>query len=115
MANLDELCPPYVGEARLALALRTGETGSEIPRAGQVVDVTVSYADTIDSGGVMLPLDLHVASPDGRDQRRVYRRLVPSIVSFVPRAPGRHVVTLRERHHNRWVGTLVIDVLDFAR
>ena len=109
MADVAELCPAYVGERRIALALRSFGEFQEVPRVGQVVDVSVNYADA-EPQGIVLPIDLIVAGPGDR-QRRTFSRFAPASVSFIPRSVGRYVVTLGERHHNRWFGSLEVTVL----
>jgi hypothetical protein len=110
MANINEICPPYVGDARVRLSLYSTPEFVEIPRAEQTVDIAVDYSGTGDSGP-MLPLDLVIAGPtEGASQFRTFEKFAPELVVFVPTEPGKYTVTLTERHHNQWRGTLEIDV-----
>jgi len=53
-----------------------------------------------------------VSQPDGTKLvSRVYKRLPPAVVDFVPEGSGSHVVRIGEAFHNRWWGSLQVDVL----
>jgi hypothetical protein len=107
LADIDELCPDYVGDERITLNLRA----LEIPRVGQTVDVVAAYTKAAPEG-VLLPLELLIVGPtEAANQFRIYRRFAPPLIVWIPRATGRHVVTLRERYHNRWFGSLEVSVL----
>lgn len=104
---LDEVCPDYVGERRLTLAL--GPT-TAATRAFAPIEVTVDYGKSAPQG-IVLPLELTILAPSASNFiRRIFRRTAPSSVSFVPREGGRHLVRLAEVSHNRWWGALAIDV-----
>jgi hypothetical protein len=109
MANTqDELCPDYVGEKRIVLN-RADPTSTL--RARTPITLTVNY-DACDPQGVVLPLVLTIATERGSSfDRQVFRRSAPSEVTFVPREGGPHTVRLAEFAHNRWFGTLTLDVL----
>lgn len=108
MAVVDEVSPAFYGEARIVLRPQAGETRF---RAGVAVVLDVDYSQT-EPQGVVLPLELTVTSVSGARtfQRRVFPRFAPSQVLFVPREGGPHLVRLAEAHHNRWLGTLNVDV-----
>jgi hypothetical protein len=112
MTSAAEICPDYVGDRRISLSLRATGDIQEIPRVGQLVDLVAAYDDAEEGGGIVLPLELVISGPTlaGR-QIRLYRRFAPTTIVFIPRERGRHVVTLRERYHNRWFGSLEVIVL----
>lgn len=110
MSLLDDLCPEYVGAASIKLAPVDVST----PRAFTAVDLTVSIEPSaLDAQrvGLSLPLELTVTAPSNSGFfRHVFRRSIPSTVSFIPKEGGEHLVRLREVGHNRWYGTLVVSV-----
>lgn len=108
---LDELSPPYVREARFDLTVALGPDKLLAPiRAFTSVVIDVSYARTAPEG-VMLPILLEVQGPSaGSYQRREFLRAPPASIIFTPREGGPHLVTLREVAHNRWHGSLRLDV-----
>lgn len=104
----DELCPDYVGEQRITLNLTEPD---ETPRARTTVFVDVTY-DGCDPEGVVLPLVLTVTTERGSSfERRVYRRVKPARIGFTPKEGGLHTIRIGEFAHNRWWGSLTIDVL----
>jgi len=108
MTIVDEVSPSYYGEDRIDLQLSV-QTPS--PQSFDAVIVDVDYARTLPQG-VVLPLEMTIMSPSGaaQYQRVVFSRLAPSQLSFVPREGGSHLLRFAEQHHNRWFGSLVIDV-----
>lgn len=106
--TLDELCPSYVGEDRITLALSEDTLN---PRAFSAVDVTIDYDDADADGGVVLPLEVTVTAPSPSGfVKHTYRSNRPTLYTFKPREGGKHLVRVREIGHNRWFGALVIDV-----
>lgn len=106
LANLDQISPRYIGEDRIVMALAVGQE----PMAGRPVSLTVDCAKAAPAG-VELPLELIIqATAPESYQRRVFRRVTPSGLTFVPREGGPHSVVLREFGHNRWWGRLRVDV-----
>lgn len=106
LANLDQISPRYLGEDRIVLALAEDQD----PVAGRAVLITVDYA-AADPSGVELPLEMIVQATAAESyQRRVFTRLVPDTLAFVPREGGPHSVVLREVGHNRWWGRLRVAV-----
>lgn len=107
MALIDDISPSYAGEDRLVLAL---DSDSLEPAAGAAVNITVDYS-ACDPEGTQLPLQLVVSGPvPGLYKRRLIRRTRPTRVSFFPVAGGEYLVLLGEVFHNRWHGTLVVQV-----
>jgi hypothetical protein len=105
---LDEICPDYVGERRLVLAVASA---TATPRAFIPIDVSIDYSATAPAG-IALPLELTIVSPSRSNfVRRYYRRGRPSSLTFVPKEGGRHFLRLAEVGHNRWWGALAIDVV----
>lgn len=103
----EEISPRYLGEDRIRLSLAQNSTN---PRAHDVVEVDVDYS-AVGESGVAVPLELTITGPSAASfQRRYFRRVAPSSVSFVPIEGGTHLLRIREVGHNRWVGLLTIDV-----
>lgn len=75
-----------------------------VPRAFDAVALEVSLRSAYLQDGLVPPLELIVAAPNGR---HVVRELtaVPLAVLFTPDAGGTWRATLREVAHNRWWGT----------
>lgn len=61
------------------------------------------------AAGLIPPLELIIAAPSGRHERRELTE-VPLAVVITPTEGGMHRVTLREVAHNRWWGGTSIDV-----
>jgi len=109
MANTqDELCPDYVGEKRIRLNL---DDARATFRARDTVFVDVDYSECYPEGAA-LPLVLTVTNELGTSfERRVFRRVRPSQVGFVPPEGGAFTVRLAEFAHNRWFGSITVPVL----
>ena len=108
MAVVDEVSPVTYGQDLIRLTLNQQ---TPIVRAFGACLIDVDYSLTLPAG-IMLPLEFTVSSAAGAAtyQRRVYRRLVPPQIPFLPREGGPHIVRLAEAHHNRWFGALLIQV-----
>lgn len=108
MAVVDEVSPVTYGQDLIRLALNQN---TPTVRAFGACLVDVDYSFALPSG-IVLPLEFTVTSSAGAAtaQRRTFRRLAPSQISFIPREGGPHLVRLAEAHHNRWFGSLLIDV-----
>lgn len=104
---LEEISPSYVREKRIDLTL--DETTVKV-RAFQQALLNVAYDRALPEG-VMLPLVLEIqgSSPQSY-QRREYTQVPPTAIIFTPREGGPHLVVLREVAHNRWWGSLNLDV-----
>ena len=106
-AFLEELSPGYVREKRIDLTL---DDEAPSPAAFVPVLINVGYTRALPEG-VALPLLLEVQGPSSQSyQRRVFTHATPSSLIFTPREGGRHLVVLREAAHNRWWGSLQLDV-----
>lgn len=108
MSVADEWSPEIYGQDLILLTLAPSQT----PRQFEIVQIDVDYSGCLPSG-VVLPLEFTVSSESGAAvfQRKIFRRFAPSVLSFVPREGGQHLLRLSEAHHNRWFGSLQIDVL----
>jgi hypothetical protein len=107
MPSIDDLAPRTIREKKLDLQL---DPSSEA-RAFSPVLVLVSYDRTLPAG-VMLPLVFEVQGPSASSyQRREYTKHAPGTIIFRPREGGRHLITLREAAHNRWWGSLAVNVV----
>jgi len=105
---IDIIAPDYLDEKRITLALST-ETLR--PTENQPVLVTVDYADA-EPEAVALPLLLSVIQPNGTPLiERVFDRVAPPLLAFVPNEGGLHLVRLAELFHHRWFGALEVDVI----
>jgi len=105
MSTRDDLAPDYLGEDRIDLSLST-----DAPRAFEPIDIEVDYSRTFPEY-VVLPLELIVRAPSSANfYRRHFTKIAPSVLSFVAKEGGKHLVLLRETAHNHWLGRLEIDV-----
>jgi hypothetical protein len=104
----DEWSPESYGQDLILLTLSPSQT----PRQFEIVLVGVDYSACLPAG-IVLPLEFTISSESGAAvfQRKILRRFPPSQISFVPREGGAHLIRLAEAHHNRWWGSLQIDVL----
>lgn len=104
---LDEIAPRYIREKRIAV---TVPSGAPAARAFQSFVLDVDYSRALPEG-IALPLLLEIQGPSPQSyQRREFLRVAPQSIVFTPREGGMHLVTLREVAHNRWFGTIRIDV-----
>lgn len=108
MAVVDEVSPSYYGQDLIRLVL---STDTQFVRAFEPVIIEVDYSATLPSG-VVLPLEYTVTSDSGAAtyQRQVFRRVRPSQLVLIPREGGSHLVRLAEQQHNRWFGSLLLEV-----
>lgn len=107
MALIDDLAPEFVGKQLFRLTLAT----TDAPRAFNAVEVSVELLDEALLYGIELPLELTVTAPSPSGfQRKIFRRILPIELTFVPREGGEHLVSLREVGHNHWWGSLVVNV-----
>jgi hypothetical protein len=105
----DEWSPEIYGQDLILLSLASLALA---PRQFEIVTLDVDYSGCLPAG-IVLPLEFTVSSESGAAlfQRKIFRRFAPSVLSFVPREGGAHLLRLAEAHHNRWWGSLQIDVL----
>lgn len=104
----DELCPEYVGEQRITLN-RTDPNETMRSRTAIFLDVDYSACDP---EGVRLPLVMTICNELGSTfERQVFWRLAPAQVAFVPREGGEYLVRIGEFAHNRWFGSVTLNVL----
>jgi len=104
---IEEICPEYIGEERIALSVDP----SSAPRAFQSVLIAIDYSLCDPEGGAVLPLEMLVQGPSPSSFRRlVFSRTKPAEIVITPREGGRHLVVLREMAHNRFHGKVAFDV-----
>lgn len=108
MAVVDEVSPSSYGQDLIGLTL---SSDTPLVRAFEAVIILVDYSSTLPAG-VVLPLEFTVTSDSGAAtfQRKVFRRVRPSQLVFIPREGGSHLVRLAEQHHNRFFGSLILEV-----
>jgi hypothetical protein len=109
-APIDEISPAYVGAQSIKLTFAT----TDAPRAFNAVDINLAIqpgATKAVEVGLSLPLELTITSPSNTNfKRHIYRRTVPSTITFTPREGGAHLVRISEVGHNRWWGSLIVSV-----
>lgn len=110
--------PDYVGAKAIVVQL---SSATPAPTEGQVfvVEFDFSRAETEPSTdnsptaeGPALPLVVQLIAPSGRiSSERVLDLVVPDSADFIADEGGAHLVRIAERYHNRWFGSLVVDVV----
>jgi hypothetical protein len=104
---LDDICPSYVGEDRLRLTLADPNDPLIAFRA---VLIDVDYSRALPEG-VMLPLEMSVTAPtEANSKITLFRRFAPRQLAFTPREGGSFLIRLGELYHNKWWGSLVLDI-----
>jgi hypothetical protein len=79
------------------------------PRAFEPVAYEVVLRSAYLDAGLVPPLELIVAAPNGVHEARELAEL-PLAVVYTPLGGGRHTLTLRELAHNQWWGQVFVDV-----
>lgn len=100
---VEEMFPDDFGAEALTLSPLDVET---TPRAFEPYPISVAIKSSPTSFakvGLMPPLEVIVAAPSGRHERRELTGL-PFAVVVTPFEAGSHRVTVREISHNRWWG-----------
>ncbi len=106
MAQLEDVCPAYVGASNIVLALKKPLA---VVLAHRPTLITVELQDEALVSGLVLPLELQIIAPSPANFRRhFYTRSVPQQFAFTPREGGRHLLQLREVAHNRWCGSILV-------
>lgn len=106
MAQLEDVCPSYVGARNILLALAKP---LDVILAHRPVVVTVDIQEEALVSGLMLPLELRIVAPSAANSRQhFYTRKIPRQFAFTPREGGQHLVLLREVSHNRFCGSLIV-------
>ena len=107
MGLIDDIAPRYYGEDRIRLTL--AEPSQQL-MAFRSILIAADYSLAMPEG-IVLPLEFTVTAPTPvNSQRDVFRRFAPTELAFTPREGGTHLVRLIEQFHNRWVGTLVLEI-----
>jgi len=107
MSLLDEISPRYYGEDRFRLTLT--DPDQALVAFGAVL-ISADYSAALPQG-IMLPLEFTVTAPSsGNSTRKVFGRFPPTQLAFTPREGGSHLIRLAELYHNKWFGTLVVEI-----
>jgi hypothetical protein len=107
MALIDDISPSYYGEDRLRLTLNDPD---QLLQAFTAILIDVDYSRCLPEG-IVRPLEFTVTAPSSVNSvRTVFRRLTPPQLAFTPREGGSHLIRLAEQFHNRWFGTLVLEI-----
>lgn len=107
MPTIDELSPREVREKRFDVQV---DPEDEPPQAHRPTTILVSYDRALPMG-VKLPLVFEVQGPSASSyQHREFLKHPPKTVIFTPKEGGRHLVVIREAGHNRWFGSVAIQV-----
>lgn len=109
--DIDTLAPSTVRAQNITLALAS----QAAPTAFRAIDVAVAPTGDALTSGLSLPLELSVTSPSSSRTgnviyTHVFRRAVPSIVTFMPKEGGTFIIRLRELQHMKWWGSLTLVV-----
>lgn len=110
--DLETLAPSAVRQPLIVLALANPLA---VPSAFRSVAISVTPTAAALTAGLSLPLELSVTSPSSsrtgnQTYVHVFRRIVPTLVSFVPKEGGAFLIRVRELQHNRWWGALLVQV-----
>ena len=111
-SRMDIIAPVTIGEDKITLSI---EESSEPLQAFKVLQINFDYTDA-GVAGIAVPLELIVQPGFGGGgvangyQRKLYTRTAPTMFLYRPPAAGQYLILLREMHHNRWQGRLLIDV-----
>ncbi len=107
MTLLDDISPRYYGEDRFRLTL--ADPDQRLIAFGAVL-VAVDYAGALPEG-IALPLEFTVTAPSSvHSTRKLYRRFAPNELAFVPHEGGSFLVRIGELYHNKWFGTLALEI-----
>ena len=103
----DELSPSYIGEKLITIARSDDAVG--VVKARDRVTLTLDLTQC-EPGGVEWPLKLTVSGPSASSYRtKLIRRPTTGIV-VTPSEGGPHLVTVSELAHDRWWGSIKLDV-----
>ncbi|MEA3225149.1 MAG: hypothetical protein U9Q07_04300 [Planctomycetota bacterium] len=110
--KIDTIAPVTIGRDAISL---TVDIDSEPLQTFKVLQINIDYSDAGDPG-ISVPLELIIQPGFGSGgtangyKRTVYRRTAPTQFLYRPPAAGQYLILLREIHHNRLQGRLLIDV-----
>lgn len=101
---LDDLVPIGTGDPLIKLALRRSDA---VLRAFAPIELSVTITGDALTAGVAVPLELTIMGPNKRlFRRQIYRRVVPTVLTFTPHEGGNHLVRLAETAHMNWWGAI---------
>lgn len=105
---VDEISPDFVGAEAIGLSL----ADPLVPiLAHRAIGIQVDYAETFPAF-VALPIEVTIQGPNPDNFiRKIHTRSPPKVVTFTPKDGGTHTVLVREVSHNKWYGTLDVEVL----
>ena len=108
MAIPEQVCPDEIGQKLIRVTVADPDAPV---RAHQPITLLIDYSKC-DPAGVVLPLTIQVSSGASSPsyRREVFRRAPPPSFTFTPREGGKHLVRVGEVYHNRWWGSLSLDV-----
>lgn len=111
MSLVDEISPRTMGEDRIVLTLDASLAALPALLVFQPIILAVDYS-ACNPEGIVLPLEFTVTGPSGKAtfQRRYFTRGAPAELTFTPTEGGSHLARLAECFHNRWWGSLLINV-----
>ncbi len=110
--KIDIIAPVTIGRDAISL---TVDIDSEPLQAFKVLQINIDY-DEAGTNGVSVPLELIIQPGFGGGgtangyKRTVYRRTAPARFLYRPPAAGQYLILLKEIHHNRLQGRLLIEV-----
>jgi len=121
-AILDIMSPTYIGEKKLTVEV---DPASEL-MTNRPITINFGYDNALVNNfnhSVNLPLQLIVQPGFGDGGtgngfiEQIFRKSRPSSYTFSVPSSGNYLVTLREMYHNRWFGSLTINVTgdEFSR
>lgn len=105
---IDMLTPDEAEQQAIVISTET----TEALHSKKPITLLFDYDDTLPSG-VVLPLKLSVmpvSEGAAGAFRKTFRRSIPSRYTFLVYHGGQYLVLLKEMFHNRWFGTLMLEV-----
>ena len=104
-ASLDEIAPEYLRDQRFTVRI----DGDDTPAANRAVLLVCGYAGAAPQGASP-PLIFEAKGPSRLGYRKSVFYRAPATIVWVPREGGLHLITIRELAHNRWFGSLRVQV-----
>jgi hypothetical protein len=105
---VDAISPMEMDTKRLRVTLAS----PGVKRTSDAIRVLFDYRGA-GITGVQLPIELTILPATGTDEVRihkVFRRVAPDEYTFRVNLAGKYLVTLKETFHNRYWGSLVVEV-----
>jgi len=111
-SKIDTIAPTYIGKDAISLNINED---SEPLQAHKVLQIDIDYTNCGEEG-VSVPVELIIQPGFGGGgtangyTNKIYRRTAPSRILYRPPQGGEYLILLREIHHNRYQGRLLIEV-----